>query len=89
MQIRLKLTQRCSLLCYRFGAIVVTCWRAFLCSLRQSMKTGRATPTDGSIESTVFADVETLKVNGASVRVYDCAGQVFYGCAANVSEFAL
>lgn len=46
------------------------------------MKTGQATPTNGSIESTVFADVETIEVNGASVRVYDCAGQVCYGCGA-------
>ncbi|CAM9180685.1 unnamed protein product, partial [Laminaria digitata] len=47
-------------------------------SLCRSMKAGRATPTDGSTESTVFADVETLKLNDASVRVYDCAGQVAY-----------
>ena len=43
------------------------------------MKTGRATPTDGSAESTVFADVERMELNGASLRVYDCAGQVFHG----------
>ncbi|CAN0094526.1 unnamed protein product, partial [Laminaria digitata] len=42
------------------------------------MKTGRATPTDGSAESTVYADVERMELNGASVRVYDCAGQVAY-----------
>lgn len=53
------------------------------------MKTGRATPTDGSIESTVFADVETLEVNDASVRVYDCAGQVCYGCGAMRFELCL
>ena len=43
------------------------------------MKTGRATPTDGSAESTVFADVERMELNGVSLRVYDCAGQVFHG----------
>ncbi|CAM9393730.1 unnamed protein product, partial [Laminaria digitata] len=47
-------------------------------SLCRSMKTGRATPTDGSTESTVYADVERMNLNGTSVRVYDCAGQVAY-----------
>ena len=50
-----------------------------LCSLCRSMKTGRATPTDGSAESTVLADVERMELNGTYVRVYDCAGQVFHG----------
>lgn len=49
------------------------------CSLRQSMKTGRATPTEGSAESTVCADVESVELNGVSVRLYDCAGQVLLG----------
>ncbi|CAM9701157.1 unnamed protein product [Scytosiphon promiscuus] len=48
-------------------------------SLRQSMKANRAAPTDAwKEESTVFADVETMEIAGASVRVYDCAGQVAY-----------
>lgn len=46
-------------------------------SLRQSMKANRAAPTgEGRQESTVFADVEPMMLEGASVRVYDCAGQV-------------
>ena len=53
------------------------------------MKTGRATPTDGSAESTVYADVERMELNGASVRVYDCAGQVFYGCGAKCFGFSV
>ena len=53
------------------------------------MKTGRATPTDGSAESTVFADVERMELNGASVRVYDCAGQVFHGCGADCFGFCV
>lgn len=40
------------------------------------MKAGCATPTDGSTESTVYADVERMELNGVSARVYDCAGQV-------------
>ncbi|CAM9168233.1 unnamed protein product [Hapterophycus canaliculatus] len=48
-------------------------------SLRQSMKANKATPTGIWIEeSTVFADVEPMEIGGASVRVYDCAGQVAY-----------
>lgn len=46
-------------------------------SLRQSMKADEAAPTgDWQEESTVFADVESMELEGASVRVYDCAGQV-------------
>lgn len=41
------------------------------------MKANRAAPTgEGRKESTVFADVEPMMLEGASVRVYDCAGQV-------------
>lgn len=41
------------------------------------MKANKAAPTgDWREESTVFADVETMELEGASVRVYDCAGQV-------------
>ncbi|CAB1106422.1 unnamed protein product [Ectocarpus sp. CCAP 1310/34] len=46
-------------------------------SLRKSMKANKATPTgDWKEESTVFADVEPMELQGSSVRVYDCAGQV-------------
>ncbi|CAN0367218.1 unnamed protein product, partial [Ectocarpus fasciculatus] len=45
-------------------------------SLRQSMKANKATPTgEWKKESTVFADVEPMELEGSSVRVYDCAGQ--------------
>ena len=48
-------------------------------SLRQSMKANEATPTgEWKEESTVFADVEPMELEGSSVRVYDCAGQVAY-----------
>ncbi|CAB1115508.1 unnamed protein product [Ectocarpus sp. CCAP 1310/34] len=48
-------------------------------SLRRSMKANKATPTgEWKEESTVFADVETMELEGSSVRVYDCAGQVAY-----------
>ncbi|CAM9864587.1 unnamed protein product [Ectocarpus fasciculatus] len=48
-------------------------------SLRQSMKANEATPTgEWKEESTVFADVEPMRLEGSSVRVYDCAGQVAY-----------
>ncbi|CAM9834458.1 unnamed protein product [Ectocarpus sp. 4 AP-2014] len=48
-------------------------------SLRQSMKANKATPTgEWKEESTVFADVEPMELEGSSVRVYDCAGQVAY-----------
>ncbi|CAB1115806.1 unnamed protein product [Ectocarpus sp. CCAP 1310/34] len=48
-------------------------------SLRQSMKANEATPTgEWKEESTVFADVEAMELEGSSVRVYDCAGQVAY-----------
>ncbi|CAM9184211.1 unnamed protein product, partial [Ectocarpus fasciculatus] len=48
-------------------------------SLRQSMKANEATPTgEWKEESTVFADVEPMELQGSSVRVYDCAGQVAY-----------
>lgn len=41
------------------------------------MKANRAAPTgEWREESTVFADVEPMMLEGASVRVYDCAGQV-------------
>lgn len=44
------------------------------------MKAGRATLTNGSSESTVYADVESMKLDGVDVRVYDCAGQVLRYC---------
>ncbi|CAN0102649.1 unnamed protein product, partial [Scytosiphon promiscuus] len=45
-------------------------------SLRQSMRANKAAPTgEWKKESTVFADVELMEIRGASVRVYDCAGQ--------------
>ncbi|CAM9376460.1 unnamed protein product [Laminaria digitata] len=48
-------------------------------SLCRSMKANKAAPTgEWKEESTVFADVEPMKIEGASVRVYDCAGQVAY-----------
>ncbi|CAM9221130.1 unnamed protein product [Ectocarpus fasciculatus] len=48
-------------------------------SLRQSMKANEATPTgEWKEESTVFVDVEPMELQGSSVRVYDCAGQVAY-----------
>ncbi|CBJ27067.1 LRR-GTPase of the ROCO family, putative pseudogene [Ectocarpus siliculosus] len=48
-------------------------------SLRRSMKANEATPTgEWKEESTVFADVEPMELEGSSVRVYDCAGQVAY-----------
>ncbi|CAM9177444.1 unnamed protein product [Ectocarpus sp. 8 AP-2014] len=48
-------------------------------SLRQSMKANEATPTgEWKEESTVFADVQPMELEGSSVRVYDCAGQVGY-----------
>ncbi|CAN0283564.1 unnamed protein product [Ectocarpus sp. 12 AP-2014] len=48
-------------------------------SLRQSMKNNKATPTgEWKEESTVFADVEPMELEGSCVRVYDCAGQVAY-----------
>lgn len=31
---------------------------------------------DWEEESTIFADMEPMELVGASVRVYDCAGQV-------------
>ncbi|CAN0463796.1 unnamed protein product, partial [Ectocarpus sp. 8 AP-2014] len=43
------------------------------------MKANKASPTGKwNEESTVFADVEPMEVEGSSVRVYDCAGQVAY-----------
>lgn len=45
-------------------------------SLRQSIRTRRPTPTSGPEESTVQIDVEEMDVDGVSLRVYDCAGQV-------------
>eukprot|EP00752_Nemacystus_decipiens_P008335 g7449.t1 len=49
-------------------------------SLRQSIRNRRPTPTGGPAESTVQIDVEEVKmdVDGVSLRVYDCAGQVAY-----------
>ncbi|CAM9180095.1 unnamed protein product, partial [Ectocarpus fasciculatus] len=47
-------------------------------SLRQSLRTGRPTPTSGPEESTVQIDVEQMDVSGVTCRVYDCAGQVAY-----------
>ncbi|CBJ29670.1 LRR-GTPase of the ROCO family, putative pseudogene [Ectocarpus siliculosus] len=47
-------------------------------SLRQILRTGRPTPTRGPEESTVHMDAEQIDVNGATFRVYDCAGQVAY-----------
>eukprot|EP00752_Nemacystus_decipiens_P001249 g1247.t2 len=48
-------------------------------SLCRSMKARKAAPTgEWKENSTVFADVEPLVLEGASVRVYDCAGQVAY-----------
>ncbi|CBJ26200.1 LRR-GTPase of the ROCO family [Ectocarpus siliculosus] len=48
-------------------------------SLRKSMKAKEATPTgEWKEESTVFADVERMELEGSSIRVYDCAGQVAY-----------
>lgn len=41
------------------------------------MKANKAAPTgDWKEKSTVFADVAPMVLEGASVRVYDCAGQV-------------
>lgn len=40
------------------------------------MKANKAAPTGEEENSTVFADVEPMVLEGASVRVYDCAGQV-------------
>ena len=41
------------------------------------MKAKRPDPTrEWKKESTVFADVEAMKLGAASARVYDCAGQV-------------
>ncbi|CAN0572639.1 unnamed protein product, partial [Ectocarpus sp. 12 AP-2014] len=43
------------------------------------MKAKEATPTgEWKEESTVFADVERKELEGSSIRVYDCAGQVAY-----------
>lgn len=49
-------------------------------SLRQSLRNRQLTPTSGPAESTVHIDVEEMEmemdVDGVSLRVYDCAGQV-------------
>ena len=45
-------------------------------SIRQSMRTRRPTPTSGPADSTVQIDVEEMDIDGVSLRVYDCAGQV-------------
>ncbi|CAM9860742.1 unnamed protein product [Ectocarpus sp. 12 AP-2014] len=48
-------------------------------SLCRSMRAKKATPTgEWKEESTVFADVELMELEGSPVRVYDCAGQVAY-----------
>eukprot|EP00752_Nemacystus_decipiens_P012229 g10841.t1 len=48
-------------------------------SLCRSMKANKAAPTgEWKENSTIFADVEPMVLEGASVRVYDCAGQVAY-----------
>ncbi|CAM9299692.1 unnamed protein product [Ectocarpus sp. 4 AP-2014] len=52
--------------------------RAGKTSLRQSMKANKAAPTGDWKESTVFADVEPIDLEGSSIRVYDCAGQAAY-----------
>lgn len=64
--------------------IVVQCWKlvSLYYSLRQSMKANEATPTgEWKDESTVFADMEPMELEGSSVRVYDCAGQVNRFCS--------
>ncbi|CBJ26194.1 LRR-GTPase of the ROCO family, putative pseudogene [Ectocarpus siliculosus] len=44
---------------------------------KTSMKANEATPTgEWKEESTVFADVEGMELQGSFVRVYDCAGQL-------------
>ncbi|CAN0216634.1 unnamed protein product, partial [Scytosiphon promiscuus] len=50
-------------------------------SLRQSIREGKACPTDDVPEArTVHIDVEDLIVHGEKVRVFDCAGQeAYYG----------
>lgn len=45
-------------------------------SLRQSIREGRPKPTKGSGESTVHLDIEPVELDGLTVRIYDCAGQV-------------
>lgn len=40
------------------------------------MKHRRAYRTEGKAESTVHMDIEQLKIDDVSVRVFDCAGQV-------------
>ncbi|CAN0006892.1 unnamed protein product, partial [Scytosiphon promiscuus] len=50
-------------------------------SLRQSIREGKACPTDDVPEArTVHIDVEDLIIHGEKVRVFDCAGQeAYYG----------
>ena len=47
-------------------------------SLRQSIREQRPTPTEGGVEITVHIDVENVEIDGTTVRVYDCAGQVWH-----------
>ncbi|CAM9736506.1 unnamed protein product, partial [Hapterophycus canaliculatus] len=48
-------------------------------SLRQSIREGKACPTDDIPEErTVHIDVEDLTIQGDNVRVFDCAGQEAY-----------
>ncbi len=66
------------------GAVVAVAFAYHCCvhlisrSIRQSIRTREPNPTSGSEESTVQIDVEEMKmgVDGVSLRVYDCAGQV-------------
>lgn len=57
--------------------LLETCLLFVCVSLRKSIKANKATPTgDWNEKSTVFVDVEHMELEGSSVRVYDCAGQV-------------
>lgn len=60
------------------SSVLPICWKFVSSgSLRQSMKAKEPTPTgEWKEESTVFADVERMQLEGSSIRVYDCAGQV-------------
>lgn len=61
---------------YPWYDIYDICPRLVSQSLRQSIRTGEPTPTSGPEESTVQIDVEQIHLEGVSLRVYDCAGQV-------------
>ena len=73
---RIQSSCECDTYSNRFGSDCPVLTSLVLCSLRQSIRTGRPTPTSGSSESTVQIDVEEMDVEGVSLRVYDCAGQV-------------